>query len=541
MSQELVDKWTRVIQAQSSRKVQPGNRVDYLIDGWATFKSMYEAIKTTLKGDHASYFIYLLAWWLDDDLPLNTATPNYPKPDPPSSFGGLVEQAAKLGVQVRVLLYKNPFYIVNGKSHKLQADRINKSPSAVAVFDSNLWLQSHHQKLLVVNGCEGLIGFCGGIDISKDRVQPVGMHPPAAFHDVHCRIQGVAVYDLLDVFNQRWNASPEVRKLDEKRRSLYAYKLPRILYGGGIGDQHIAILRTFVPSSGRCIEEASIGSTILSAIRAATKFIYVEDQYMVNAEGRDGKSYKDIASALGERLNSLEHITILIPHSAISDLPDRWEARLRFMDTLLRKAGAQTYRTVVEAIRRQVAGNALEPPYPKLRVFFKYEPPTGKKRIDRAGSKYPKYLAEDFGPGSYVHSKVWIFDDELAIVGSANINRRGWNYDSEVAAAIFDRAPSNEWHPKSGGHYSFAQQLRIKLWRKHLGFDEEDEIDEPIVNGAKSGDRWFTTGARKYVRLYNPGENTDDDPTQKKIGRGLEFISDPPGGRKKWPLCSSHE
>src|SRR5712691_4183707 len=32
----------------------------------------------------------------------------------------------------------------------------------------------------------------------------------------------------------------------------------------------------------------------------------------------------------------------------------------------------------------------------------------------------------------YVHSKTWIFDDELVITGSANADRRGYTYNSEV-------------------------------------------------------------------------------------------------------------
>jgi phosphatidylserine/phosphatidylglycerophosphate/cardiolipin synthase-like enzyme len=70
------------------------------------------------------------------------------------------------------------------------------------------------------------------------------------------------------------------------------------------------------------------------------------------------------------------------------------------------------------------------------------------------------------GPRSYVHAKTWVFDDELAIIGSANCNRRGWESDSEVVAAVLDK-------PASLKAPSFAQALRTVLWARHLGIPEE--------------------------------------------------------------------
>lgn len=43
-----------------------------------------------------------------------------------------------------------------------------------------------------------------------------------------------------------------------------------------------------------------------------------------------------------------------------------------------------------------------------------------------------------FGRHTYVHPKCWVFDDELAVIGSANCNRRRWEHDSEIGAFVFD-------------------------------------------------------------------------------------------------------
>jgi phospholipase D1/2 len=73
----------------------------------------------------------------------------------------------------------------------------------------------------------------------------------------------------------------------------------------------------------------------------------------------------------------------------------------------------------------------------------------------------------------YVHSKLLIADDRVAVLGSANINDRSQmgNRDSELAVVITDDAPvtakldGQHDHPVAGK----VQDLRIKLWRKLFG------------------------------------------------------------------------
>jgi phosphatidylserine/phosphatidylglycerophosphate/cardiolipin synthase-like enzyme len=66
--------------------------------------------------------------------------------------------------------------------------------------------------------------------------------------------------------------------------------------------------------------------------------------------------------------------------------------------------------------------------------------------------------------GSYLHSKTWIFDDGYVITGSANCDNRGYTYDTEVVAGIADSSP---FDVATGT--SFAMDLRVRLWHKHLG------------------------------------------------------------------------
>jgi hypothetical protein len=127
------------------------------------------------------------------------------------------------------------------------------------------------------------------------------------------------------------------------------------------------------------------------------------------------------AEALRRALAHVEFIILLMADSPISDLPHRWAWRKRF----------------VEHIRRDPLGH-------KLHVFVLRDPATG-----------------GIGPHTYVHAKTMMVDDELSIIGSANCNRRGWESDTEVAAAIAGDADAS-------GRL-FAGRIRQRLWAEHLG------------------------------------------------------------------------
>ena len=88
----------------------------------------------------------------------------------------------------------------------------------------------------------------------------------------------------------------------------------------------------------------------------------------------------------------------------------------------------------------------------------------------------------------YVHSKLLIVDDCVAVIGSANVNDRSLlgDRDSEVMAVVVDKqvVPSR----MGGDHWNargFAVSLRHRLWRQHLGLMEPDapevDITDPIA------------------------------------------------------------
>lgn len=279
-------------------------------------------------------------------------------------------------------------------------------------------------------------------------------------HDVHCRIVGPAAHDLLTTFVRRWDAHPGHTAIDRGPKGNLRGRSeprpaplgPRPSTGTG-GICSVRIARTYTPVAGStAIRERSIRHTLIAAIQNARRFIYMEDQYLVNMEA---------ATLLNAALSRLQHVTILIPDSTITDMPRIWEGRLNF-------------------INRLTAG----PHGHKARVFFLATPPN-------APGTTPV-----FGPHTYVHSKTWVFDDELAVIGSANCNLRGWTHDSEVNAVVFeDRNPAGT---------TFAQRMRMQLWAEHLNVPAGS-----VSDGVLSARLWSAPPATARIRPYNPRAATD--------------------------------
>jgi len=462
-------------QGQPMGRVTSNNRVSYLIRGRSTFDAMIKAMRTASTSGH---FIYLLGWWMSDDFPLaggvtppaGGVTPPARGVTPPArgvTMQQLFTDASKAGVTVRAMLWDQaPNGPSNLRQNTAEVNRINALPNGAAILDNRtLNIGSHHQKILIVNGSEGLYAFCGGVDINPDRIWTVttgtfssgGAGTP--LHDVHCQIQGPAAFDLLQIFQQRWNDHPDHVDLDRRKGSLPMISPPAPLPNGrewvqigrtfGNGNAHRGIdsenfgirPRGYTFLRGRAGEQ-TVKRMILHAIRQARQFIYLEDQYLVSLEIRD---------ALIRALPNIKHLTILIPDGSISDL----------------RQGNFRRREFIAPLRAAGGG--------KVRVFHPH-PPRGR-----------------FG---YVHSKMWVFDDEYAIIGSANCNRRGYTHDSEVVAGICDEG--------NGEDLRFAHRLRIDLWALHLKMDPAK-----LTDGIASAAYWLRPVGTGRVEPHDENAGID--------------------------------
>jgi phosphatidylserine/phosphatidylglycerophosphate/cardiolipin synthase-like enzyme len=410
----------------------PGNRVDYYIDGWATFAAFDAAIRTTFSVDCKGVgYIYLLGWRFDGSIQL------VPKKE--TALALLKRASDEFDVQVRVMLWDQL-----GVHNDSEVDSVNSLNNGLAILDNNTLqpnVGSQHQKVLIVKGTQGLIGFCGGVDINRDRVEEGKNGTPQ--HDVHCRIAGPGANALVDVFAQRWLNHPDSQDLEIKRMvqsgkssALWGLVDRQPARPSNRGEQVVGIARTFniVTPKFKCARDRTAKQTILAAIATAQTMIYVEDQYLWKL---------DAAAAIGQALLSKPNLRFVAMVCASSEAGVGASLHRRFMRKILETAG--------KAAVSQRVRTAL--------------------RLGRTPERRPM---QTLGPGSYVHAKCWMFDDELAIIGSANCNRRGYESDGEVIAAIIDK-------PCSVKDPSFAQTLRRKLWAYHLDVPEGSLHDATVA------------------------------------------------------------
>lgn len=471
-------RWDPILRRHLSPRVhlRTGNTVRALVDGTDTFNAMAADMGAT---NGPRDYIYLLGWDNFDDFALGSA----------SNFRAIYTAAARRGVEVAAMLWDQPF--LNWQAHlnaRIITDRIKALPDGKAIEDdltTNNTLASrarltaaliaarirpslipviirliepdlarlggsHHQKVLIVKRGEKLVAYCGGIDMNPNRIRVENPNTGQPHHDTHCRIIGPSAHDMLATFLSRWKHHPESSRFSALRGAREPVpgpvSTPAHADAPFGGTTSVLIARTFNPTRSRppqVVRERSVKPILLDAIRNARRFIYCEDQYLIDL---------DTADALAAALPRLAHVTILIPGSPISDLPFGKEYRRDFVERILSRVSA-TDRA-------------------KLGVF----------QLSTSQS------SPTFGNHTYVHSKSWVFDDELAVIGTANCNRRSYTFDSEVAAFIFDdaspRGDTGRLRP------TFAQQYRMGLWQHHL-----TAPGRSLIDGVASGALW-RRGAR---------------------------------------------
>jgi cardiolipin synthase len=126
------------------------------------------------------------------------------------------------------------------------------------------WLRRDHRKLLVV---DGTIGFAGGINICDDEAPP--LWGGRGWRDLHVRVEGPSARDMQRAFLATWRRGSGVA-LDRKKH------LTRV---DPSGKTAVRVVGNFWIWNRR-----SIRRSLLYAVRAAKKSIYVENAYFLPDE-----------------------------------------------------------------------------------------------------------------------------------------------------------------------------------------------------------------------------------------------------------------
>ena len=442
-----------------------GNRVEPLIHGAEYFAQLAACIARAREGDQ----LFLSDWRGDEDELLGPEGPR---------LGDLLAAAARRGVQVRGLLWRSHPQVLgfNQAEQGELAHTVNEAGGEVLLDERVRRTGSHHQKLVLIRCIDrdDQVAFVGGIDLchgrrddtlhlgdpQAERLDPsYGPHPP--WHDLQAEVHGPAVADLAESFRERWNDPTPL-----ERRGL---RLPRIIarstdepakpaplapYGtpaAPSGRHAVQILRTypakrpgypFAPDG-----ERSIARIYAKVLDRARSLIYVEDQYFWSDE---------IALLYEQALRRAPHLRLIV---VVPRHPDRNG-----------RVSGPTSRLGQLAMMEHLMAVAPD----RIAVFD---------------------LENEHADAIYVHAKVVIIDDVVALIGSDNMNRRSWTHDSELSIAVLDeeedlREPRD---PAGTGDRArrFARDLRLRLWREHLGALDDDALLDPI----EGFERWGMAAA----------------------------------------------
>ena len=426
-----------------------GNRVETLVHGATYFGRLLEAIRELGAGDR----LYFTDWRGDPDQRLSD--------DPVSEVGAVLAAAARRGVVVKGLLWRSHLDMLgfSAKENRRLGEQLN-SAGAEVLLDQRVRLGgSHHQKLVVIRhakGAERDVAFVGGIDLCHSRrddaehqgdrqrqamAPSYGDMPP--WHDAQLAVQGPAVGDLEFCFRERWDdRSPlsrdplgilhdVLRHADRKASILPAMSADPARFG----THAVQVLRTYARRHGGYPfapqGERSVARGFRKAIQRARRLIYIEDQFVWSTEIANVFAAALVASP------SL-HLIVLLP---------------RYFDQ------DRTVTLRPNQVGREQAVSVLK---------------------DAGGDRVAIYDIENLdGVPVYVHAKISVIDDVWASVGSDNFNRRSWSHDSEIACAVLDdeldaRDPLDPAGLGDGAR-RFARDLRLQLWREHLGSKDGDD------------------------------------------------------------------
>ncbi len=453
-----------------------GNHVEPLVHGATYFERLLQEISALVAGDQ----LFFTDWRGDPDQRLGDL--------PETEVGNVLAAAARRGVIVKGLLWRSHADRLgfSARESRHLGVQVNAAGGEV-LLDQRVRLGgSHHQKLVVIRHAsspEDDLAFVGGIDLCHSRrddvdhagdpqhqtMAPVyGLSPP--WHDIQVAIKGPAVGDLDFVFRERWDdrgplsRDPvgilhDMLRHTDRRASVLP---PMTADPPPLGTHSVQVLRTYARRHGGYPfapdGERSVARGFRKAIRRARRLIYLEDQFLWSS---------DVAWTFAEALqaNPDLHLIAVVP---------------RFFD----QAGTLTLRP--NQVGRELAVQVL---------------------LEAAGDRVAIYDIENLdGVPVYVHAKLSVIDDVWASVGSDNFNRRSWSHDSELACAIVDsvRDPREPLDPArlGDGARTFARDLRLKLWREHLGRADGDDGDliDPLEawvkfrDAAEALERWHTGG-----------------------------------------------
>ena len=239
--------------------------------------------------------------------------------------------------------------------------------------------------------------------------------------------------------------------------------------------------------------QTSIRDAMINCIRSAQGFIYIENQFFMSDCGPDQNGTScpsnnpliaELANAIGKAIYAERpfHVYLVLPEYPEGKSEDdgtasqAWWALQgvkRANNSLVNRINATLVTKYMKAwgLKDKLLTNAaIQKELARHGMTDKWKDYLTVLNLRNFGNTSSAVLTEMI----YVHSKLLIVDDAVAIIGSANINDRSLNGngDTELAAVIVDNTEAKMTEVGQGikiNTRKFARDLRMQLWKKHLG------------------------------------------------------------------------
>lgn len=373
LTEENHDNLINFIHNTKSSPLTANNKVELLINGEEKFPKLLKALDNAKSHIHIEYYIY------EDDFTGN-------------EIAEMLIKKAKEGIEVR-------FMYDDFGSHGLKKDfikRLNDAGVQTAPFYkiklhalANHLNYRNHRKIIVI---DGETSFVGGINISDKYRNDLDLKNKLYWRDTHLMINGMATLYLQYLFLCDWNFC-----------SANKFEYNDVYFPLDTSNQPLTHEIVQIVASGPDSDQPTILYTLLEAIGAAKKSIYITSPYFI-----PGESLMDL---LIIAVQSGLDVKILIPGVS---------------DSKMVNAAASSYYT----------------------------------ELLRYGAKIYKY---DKG---FVHAKTMVIDGDLAIIGSANMDYRSFDLNFEVNAMLYSENIANQLTEAFGNDLKDATLIDAKTWLK---------------------------------------------------------------------------
>ncbi|KNG51706.1 phospholipase d1 [Stemphylium lycopersici] len=555
MSQNTL--WSQRQRFDSFAPVRKKIYAQWLVDGRDYMWNVSRAISM------ARDVIYIHDWWLSPELYLRRPAAISQK----WRLDRLLQRKAQEGVKVFVIMYRNigaaiPIDSEYSKFSLLDLHPnifVQRSPNQIR---QNTFFWSHHEKICVI---DHTVAFCGGVDLCFGRWdtpqhvvvddKPTGFElddtpkdadhcqlwpgkdysnprvqdffaldkpyeemydrsrvPRMPWHDVGMQIVGQPARDLTRHFVQRWNYLLRQRKPSRPTPFLLPppdFNPADIEALGLDGTCEVQILRSACAwSLGTPNKvEHSIMNAYVQMISTSEHFVYIENQFYIS-------SSEVLGTKIENKINDAIVDRIKRAHANDED----WRACIMvplmpgYQNTVDEQEGSSVRLIMTCQYHSICRGEGS--------IFA---------RLRAAGIEPEDYIQfyalrswGEVGPNKmlvteqlYIHAKIMIVDDRVAIIGSANINERSMlgSRDSEIAAIVRDTELLDSY--MGGQPYKvgkFPHTLRMRLMREHLGIDVDCISEEEMFSQMSDDD-----SVGFHTESSGPGSPTAQRTTEQKL------------------------